>query len=105
MDYELILRAILITAYFITGVSSLLIRSKLSGSLVAKRFSAIAFASIIGIASVAFELLRRDIGLLGAWRIPTLVERMISMLSVPIPLIIMALALASLAHAYARFAR
>ena len=36
MDYELILRAILITAYFITGVSSLLIRSKLSGSLVAK---------------------------------------------------------------------
>jgi len=92
-------------AYIIMCVSSLVVRSKLSGSLVAKRFSALAIASAMGAIAIAFEIIREDIGLLGAWRPPGLLERMISVLSVPIPLIIMAIALASLAHAYSRFAR
>jgi len=104
VDHELILRASLMVAYIIICVSSLVVRSKLSGSLVARRFSALAIASAIGAIAIAFEMIREDADLLGAWRPPGLLERMISMLSVPVPLIIMAIALASLARTYSRFA-
>lgn len=105
MDHELILRAIFITAYTLICVSALVIRSRLSGSIIAKRFTALAIASIIGIAAVALELLREDLGLLKRWHLPGIFANVIYLLGLPIPLIIMALALVSLAYAYSRFAR
>ncbi len=104
MDYEVILRALLAAAYAVMCASSLIVRSKLSGSLVAKRFSALAAASAIGLIATLLRVLGEDVGLLGAWRPSAMLERILLVLGVPVPLIIMALALASLAHTYSRFA-
>ena len=105
VDYEVILRGLLITAYTLMCVASLVIRSRLSGSLVAKRFSALAIASAIGMSAITLELLRKDLGFLRTWHPPALVEHVISLLGIPIPLVIMAIVFVSLAHLYSRFAR
>ena len=103
MYYGLILDVVLATAYMVICVASLAVRSKIIGSVLASRFLAIGIASAIGLVTTLIELLRNELGLLRTWIPQGMVTQVLPILSLHVPLIIMALALTSIAHLYSHY--
>ena len=97
------LKSVLLLAYVIMLVASLALWSRTVGSLVARYFLAIGVASAIGIAATLLEMLSDDLGIINSRLLSSsLVSQALLVLAIHVPLLIVALALASVASVYSR---
>lgn len=103
-EYGVFLDSALAVAYLVMAISCLISRSRLSGSLPSRYFTILGLASLIGGISLIIRILLSEVEPLRAWvRFPMAIYHTMTFLSFYLPILVMAIALAKIAHIYSRY--